>query len=437
MYGVEPDVISFFFQIANNKQIMYDCDKGYILGERGPPGATCVGGLWRPTELPSCLPGLHPRLRWNRRKRSLQIHAHRSQYLLRNIRQLQRKLADLLDDMHTMDAKDDDYHRLSTAMMRARRMQPMFRSNWLSKNNRRKRNALHKHSLWSPSHLEFMQRDRRNRNGGHSGGDPVYNRYFQMLKQNHIDYINAMFRSMHNQNRLNGSHYDDDDLIEDTGNNYADHIGLESAYDGRARDHPLNANLNHQKLINNDYLFGEQRMNQHHRPNVGYHHSQQQQQQQQYGSQMLPIPFPNINENLSGPQTKKLDIGKSFANNTYSERKTWKFSRENQNKNTNGNGSLRKVASTPVTVANDQSHHVFNDNDNDFDDKMGDLIAKLQSQTYRRKKRSPDEDASVESSVVEPETRPGRRRKFNQTLYDPDDSRKGKSKEPCEASVMQ
>lgn len=30
---------------------MYDCDKGYVLGE-GPPGATCVGGLWRPTELP-------------------------------------------------------------------------------------------------------------------------------------------------------------------------------------------------------------------------------------------------------------------------------------------------------------------------------------------------------------------------------------------------
>lgn len=38
----------------NNKQIMYDCDKGYILSERGPVGATCVAGLWRPTELPKC-----------------------------------------------------------------------------------------------------------------------------------------------------------------------------------------------------------------------------------------------------------------------------------------------------------------------------------------------------------------------------------------------
>lgn len=41
----------FFLQIINNKQIMYDCDKGYVL-DVGPPGATCVGGLWRPTDLP-------------------------------------------------------------------------------------------------------------------------------------------------------------------------------------------------------------------------------------------------------------------------------------------------------------------------------------------------------------------------------------------------
>lgn len=56
-------------QIMNNKQIMYDCDKGYILTEKGPVGATCVGGLWRPMELPECLPALHPRLRWTRRRR--------------------------------------------------------------------------------------------------------------------------------------------------------------------------------------------------------------------------------------------------------------------------------------------------------------------------------------------------------------------------------
>ncbi|KAL0277452.1 UNVERIFIED_CONTAM: hypothetical protein PYX00_004721 [Menopon gallinae] len=52
-------------KVTNNKQIMYDCDKGYALSE-GPPGATCVDGHWRPKQLPRCEPGLHPRLRWQR-----------------------------------------------------------------------------------------------------------------------------------------------------------------------------------------------------------------------------------------------------------------------------------------------------------------------------------------------------------------------------------
>ncbi|KAJ8923976.1 hypothetical protein NQ315_006752 [Exocentrus adspersus] len=38
-------------KVTNNKQIMYDCDKGYVLAE-GPPGATCIGGQWSPGELP-------------------------------------------------------------------------------------------------------------------------------------------------------------------------------------------------------------------------------------------------------------------------------------------------------------------------------------------------------------------------------------------------
>lgn len=38
-------------KVVNNKQIMYDCDKGYVLLE-GPPGATCIGGHWSPKDLP-------------------------------------------------------------------------------------------------------------------------------------------------------------------------------------------------------------------------------------------------------------------------------------------------------------------------------------------------------------------------------------------------
>lgn len=57
-------------KIVNNKQIMYDCDKGYVLDE-GPTGATCISGAWSPKELPKCILGQHPRIRWSRRRRSV------------------------------------------------------------------------------------------------------------------------------------------------------------------------------------------------------------------------------------------------------------------------------------------------------------------------------------------------------------------------------
>ncbi|EDW76217.2 uncharacterized protein Dwil_GK14777, isoform C [Drosophila willistoni] len=96
-------------KIVNNKQIMYDCDKGYVL-EVGPPGATCVGGKWRPLDLPQCLLGQHPRLRWNRRRRrSLQLRQLRSVYLLRRQRQLQRQIA---ENQHLLAAVGTSEHRV-------------------------------------------------------------------------------------------------------------------------------------------------------------------------------------------------------------------------------------------------------------------------------------------------------------------------------------
>ncbi|XP_073987217.1 hig-anchoring scaffold protein isoform X2 [Rhodnius prolixus] len=69
-------------KVSNNKQIMYECNKGYtLLGD--PPGATCIGGHWSPKELPRCVPGLHPRLRWSRKKRSI---------ILRRLRRIKRAL---------------------------------------------------------------------------------------------------------------------------------------------------------------------------------------------------------------------------------------------------------------------------------------------------------------------------------------------------------
>ncbi|XP_063237081.1 sushi, von Willebrand factor type A, EGF and pentraxin domain-containing protein 1 isoform X2 [Bacillus rossius redtenbacheri] len=62
------DYRSYVRKVTNNKQIMYDCNRGYMLVD-GPPGATCIGGRWSPKELPRCVPGMHPRLRWSRAAR--------------------------------------------------------------------------------------------------------------------------------------------------------------------------------------------------------------------------------------------------------------------------------------------------------------------------------------------------------------------------------
>lgn len=64
------DYRSYVRKVVNNKQIMYDCDKGYYLSA-GPPGATCVAGSWSPKEMPKCSLGMHPRMRFNRRRRSI------------------------------------------------------------------------------------------------------------------------------------------------------------------------------------------------------------------------------------------------------------------------------------------------------------------------------------------------------------------------------
>ncbi|XP_060807330.1 uncharacterized protein LOC106139408, partial [Amyelois transitella] len=80
-------------KVVNNKQIMYECEKGYVLSE-GPPGATCVGGHWSPRELPKCTLYQHPRIRWSRRRRSItdpESRHRRSAYLRQYYNSLRRQ----------------------------------------------------------------------------------------------------------------------------------------------------------------------------------------------------------------------------------------------------------------------------------------------------------------------------------------------------------
>merc|ERR1719204_1056990 len=74
-------------KITNDRQIMFDCDKGYKLAIGSAQGATCVDGVWSPSEIPVCLPGYHPTIKWleNRRKREVNLAQ-----LKREARQTQR-----------------------------------------------------------------------------------------------------------------------------------------------------------------------------------------------------------------------------------------------------------------------------------------------------------------------------------------------------------
>ena len=51
-------------KITNNRQIIFDCDKGYRLQLGRPEGATCVGGQWSPPVLPACVRENHPPIKW-------------------------------------------------------------------------------------------------------------------------------------------------------------------------------------------------------------------------------------------------------------------------------------------------------------------------------------------------------------------------------------
>ena len=51
-------------KITNNRQIIFDCDKGYRLQLGRAEGATCIGGQWSPPVLPACVRENHPVIKW-------------------------------------------------------------------------------------------------------------------------------------------------------------------------------------------------------------------------------------------------------------------------------------------------------------------------------------------------------------------------------------
>ncbi|KAI5725568.1 hypothetical protein M8J77_017209 [Diaphorina citri] len=87
-------------KITNNKQIMYECEKNFVLSS-GPPGATCIGGHWSPSELPKCTPGQHPRIRSKREARLRRLRR-------RNKRALSGQNSQAMRKQMTKSDKDKD-----------------------------------------------------------------------------------------------------------------------------------------------------------------------------------------------------------------------------------------------------------------------------------------------------------------------------------------
>lgn len=161
-------------KVINNKQIMYECDKGYVVKAGSPPGATCVGGSWSPIELPTCILGQHPRLRWNRRRRSAQLHQKRfsrSDYLQKFYRSLSRQF---------YNPHGDRTKRLTTFNNPILRFKKFELSNTL----RRQRREL-------------------------SEVEQAYTQYYEKIKQKYRKYVKNLLNV--NRQRFTGPHH----IVED------------------------------------------------------------------------------------------------------------------------------------------------------------------------------------------------------------------------------
>lgn len=214
----------------NNKQIMYDCDKGYILSERGPVGATCVGGLWRPTELPECLPGLHPRLRWARKKRNVGLHLQKKLPYSRNFRQFRSNMKNLIKH----EANNPLHNQVKNDLVYDGRYEKElnYPKSLIDNKNRRInaqtmlrfKRAFHR-KRFPEFEYQFSRSLRMENNDEEDEEDDIteqrhqaYSKFYQKIKQKHRKYIHNLLRSLHG-NRMrpfdtNGDGYNSEEKPE-------------------------------------------------------------------------------------------------------------------------------------------------------------------------------------------------------------------------------
>lgn len=382
---------------------MYDCDKGYILSEKGPVGATCVGGVWRPTILPACQPGVHPRLRWNRKKRSLQMKATRSQFVMKNYRNLKRKVDELLRETRHHSPFHHQQMKRSTFNQRHDRSfaDPVSRRKlYLSNIIRRKRNnrqlipTSQLTDMWSS--LLYNNRHRRNQNE-----DPEVNylKYIDKIRQKHRNYISNLFRMSHSLVR-NSSAFDEGDSMRN-GHSHSERVKPFSIYD----------RLPH--TVNNPVAMGAEDEVE---PVESGNLPRLSNIQEVDPILFMPIPLPNINQGMNHAYAKKEIIEVPFiVNNTYLG-------------NNRGYQTDRNVPDRPI-----QSNNFFDLPDlHEKQQNRSSIIAQLKSQILQRRKR----DTAGENANENNSRKSSERFNSNHTLLQDDEAadneRKSRAKEPCE-----
>lgn len=356
---------------------MYDCDKGYFLSDRGPMGATCVAGVWRPIDMPHCLPALHPRLRWTRRRRSLDDLPDESELKIRNYRQLKKKIDDMLK---TSDQADFDNIMRSKRGVDFMHRQRKFRSfgeplginrHWASIRNalkRFKRSDFYYDNVYRPSIeraiSEKILRQHRNRHYDDQEEEPnhdAYMRFYEKIKQKHRNYISNLLKASH----ANASHRHDEhgrpqtSISRSIPSGFDDRVDFDGFRQNQAEDSSRASSI-----FDEINAFG-----------------------------IVPIPLPNINEKSLNRFHGSKKTENPFVNNTYVGNR-WKGNAFN------GNTEQR----------------IFN---NEFLPKLQypmnrrnftqDFISQLASQLQRRKRSADDTESEA--------------------------NKKARSREPCEVSV--
>ncbi|XP_065203954.1 sushi, von Willebrand factor type A, EGF and pentraxin domain-containing protein 1-like, partial [Planococcus citri] len=91
-------------KVINDRQVVYECDKGYVL-EGGPVGATCVDGHWRPQKLPKCIHGKHPSIKVSRSIHEDELQQFLNETFSQTVQRIRRALSGQNSQVNVMRTK--------------------------------------------------------------------------------------------------------------------------------------------------------------------------------------------------------------------------------------------------------------------------------------------------------------------------------------------